>query len=111
MSEFCRKCFIKAWHPNAYDLEHIVMSEDNEFCEGCMDCVPYVDRIDCSDLRHVQSASDFCHVTTTETKAGRKIACVECGSIFEDDDLAFSNETGLCAYCKKHITAVWIKED
>lgn len=43
MAELCKECFIKTWNPCAYDLEHIVMSENNDFCEGCMDCVPDVD--------------------------------------------------------------------
>ena len=45
MAELCRKCFIELWHPSQYDIDHIVMSKDNEFCEGCMDCGPYVDHI------------------------------------------------------------------
>ena len=106
MSELCKQCFIETWHPTAYDLEHIVMSEDNEFCEGCMNCGPYVERIDCEDLRHIEDASDFCLFVTTETKAGHKIACAECGAVFDDDDLAYGYETGLCQYCHKLIRAI-----
>lgn len=39
VSELCLNCFLDTWKPNAYDRAHIVMSNDNEFCEGCMDCV------------------------------------------------------------------------
>ena len=109
MAELCRKCFIETWHPNAYDIEHIVMSEDNDFCEGCMDCVPYVNYIDSSDSRPVSTVEDFVRVVVPEIKAGNKIACVECGAIFEDDDLAFIHETGLCQYCYRAIEALWIK--
>ena len=108
MAEFCRECFIKTWHPNAYDKEHIVMSEYNEFCEGCMDCVPYVDYIDSSDSRPVSTVEDFVNVVVPAMKAGHKIACVECGAIFEDDDLAFAHETGECPHCHRAIEALWI---
>lgn len=46
MSKLCLSCFLDTWKSNAYDRSHIVMGSDNEFCEGCMDCVPYVDHID-----------------------------------------------------------------
>lgn len=110
MSELCKKCFLETWHTNAYDREHIVMSEDNEFCEGCMDCVPYVDYIDSSDSRPVSTVDDFDRVVVPALRAGHKIACVECGAVFEDDDLAFAHETGHCQYCHKEIEAVWIKQ-
>ena len=42
MAEFCRECFIKAWHPSQNEIDHIVMSNDNDFCEGCMNCGLYV---------------------------------------------------------------------
>lgn len=45
MAEFCRKCFIEIWRPDAYDIRNIVMSEDNDMCECCMDWGPYVDHI------------------------------------------------------------------
>jgi hypothetical protein len=50
MADLCKDCFIEIWRPNAYEREHIIMSEDNDFCESCMDCVPYVDYIDDCDL-------------------------------------------------------------
>lgn len=109
MAELCRKCFIETWLPNAYDIEHIVMSEDNDFCEGCMDCVPYVDYIDPSDLRHVPTIDDFIRVVNNEMKAGHKIACVKCGAVFENDDLAFAHETGECPYCHMPIKYLWVK--
>ena len=109
MAELCRKCFIETWHPNAYDIEHIVMSDENDFCEGCMDCVPYVDYIDTSDLRHVSTVDDFDRVVISETKAGNQIACTECGAVFEDDDFAYAHETGLCQYCHKAIKDLWVK--
>jgi hypothetical protein len=110
MAEFCRKCFIETFYPNAYEREHIVMSEDNDFCEGCMDHVPYVDYIDLSDSQPISTVEDFVRVVVPEVEAGHKIACVECGAVFEDDDLAFTHETGCCQYCYKEIKALWIKQ-
>lgn len=109
MAELCLKCFLETCNPSAYDRAHIVMSNDNEFCEGCMNCVPYVDYIDPSDLRLTPTVSDFIRVVVPETKAGRKVACVECGSVFEDDDLAFVHETGECPYCHTQVRALWMK--
>lgn len=109
MAELCRKCFIETWYPNAYDIEHIVMSEDNEFCEGCVDCVPYVDHIDCSELRWVSTPDDFAKVTLDELANGNSIACPECGAIFEDDDFAYTHETGLCQYCHRSVESIWVK--
>ena len=107
MSELCKQCFIETWHPNAYDIEHIVMSEDNEFCEGCMNCGPYVERIDGSDMVRTPRLQDFVLAVQHRRRPGHKIACVECGAIFDDDDLAFGHETGLCQYCHKPIQAIW----
>lgn len=45
MAELCRKCFIEIWRPSQYDIDHIVMSKDNDMCEGCMNWGPYVDYI------------------------------------------------------------------
>lgn len=45
MAEFCRKCFIDTWKPNKYDIDHIIMSEDWDICEGCGNIGPYVDHI------------------------------------------------------------------
>lgn len=105
----CLKCFLNTWNLNAYDRAHIVMSKDNEFCEGCMNCGPYVDHIDRSDRRLTPTVLDFVRVVVPETKAGRKVACMECGSIFEDDDLAFVHETGECPYCHAQVRALWMK--
>ena len=110
MAELCRECFIKIWHPNAYDIEHIVMSEDNDFCEGCMDCGPYVDHIDCRDMRQIYTAEDYRRISIQAIKDNKKVACIKCGNVFEDDDLAFGSETGLCPYCHYFIEAIWIKE-
>lgn len=109
MAELCRKCFIETWHPNAYDRHHILMSEENEFCEGCMDCVPYVSSIDPSEFYRTSTVDDFANVIVAAAKAGRKVACVECGIDFEDDDLAFVYETGECPYCHNSIEALWVK--
>lgn len=111
MSELCRKCFIETWYPNAYDIEHIVMSDENDFCEDCMDCVPYVDYIDTSELRRVRTANDFYQVVKTEVMSlGHNIACPECGAIFEEDDVAYTYETGLCQYCHKNVEELWVKQ-
>ena len=45
MAELCRKCFIETWAPSKYDVEHIVMSDDWDICEGCGNIGPYVDHI------------------------------------------------------------------
>lgn len=51
MAELCRECFIKTWHPYIDDAakleleEDIVMSEDNQICEGCGKCIPCVHHI------------------------------------------------------------------
>ena len=110
MAELCRECFIKAWHPNAYDIEHIVMSDDNDFCEGCLNCGPYVDHINICDIYETPTAEDYRKISIQAIKDNKKIACIECGNIFEDDDLAFCSETGLCQYCYTAIKAIWIKE-
>lgn len=110
MAELCRKCFIETWHPNAYDIEHIVMSEDNDYCEGCMDCVPYVDYIDEGDILIVPRRKDFVLAVAYQRKLGHKLACTECGAIFEDDDFAFTYETGLCQYCHKTVSTLWVKQ-
>lgn len=85
------------------------MSEENDFCEGCVDCVPYVDHIDTSDLRYTPTADIFRRITLCETKFGHSVACPECGAIFEDDDLAYASETGLCQCCHNHIDEIWVK--
>ena len=45
MAEFCRKCFIEHLHPSQYEIDHIIMSKDNDICEGCMNWGLYVDHI------------------------------------------------------------------
>lgn len=109
MAELCIKCFIETWHPNAYDIDHIVMSNDNDFCEGCMDCVPYVDYIDECDIRYTHRVEDFVKIVAQERDLGHELACVECGAVFDDDDFAYAHETGLCQYCHKEIEALWVK--
>lgn len=108
MAELCIKCFIETWHPNAYDRAHIVMSDDNEFCEGCFDCVPYVDHIDPSDKKICVTVADFVDIVSC-TWREQKIACTECGGTFEHDDLAFVAETGECPYCHKRVSEIWVK--
>ena len=34
MAEFCKECFKRCIEPGALD-EHIVVSNDEDFCEGC----------------------------------------------------------------------------
>lgn len=41
-------------------------------------------------------------------KTGEKVACIECGSIFENDDLAFTLETGECQYCHQRVSEIWL---
>ena len=109
MAELCRKCFVATWAPNAYDQHHIIMSKDNDFCEGCWDCGPYVDGIDGSDLRPTTNSDEFCKAVTHEVNAGHQVACVECGSNFERDDFAFVHETGECPYCHRTVNYIWVK--
>lgn len=109
MAEFCKQCFIKTWQPNAYDVEHIVMSDDNTFCEGCMAYLPYVDHIDDGDTILTPRLKDFILGVTHQRKIGNKLACVECGAIFEDDDFAYTHETGLCQYCHRAVNVLWVK--
>lgn len=46
MAELCKKCFLETWHTYFDDVcaieEDIVLSENNEICEGCGAYVPYV---------------------------------------------------------------------
>ncbi len=49
MAELCRQCFVEIWHPSQYDIDHIIMSEDNDMCESCMNWGPYVDNIGTDD--------------------------------------------------------------
>lgn len=35
MAEFCRECFVEKLLPPQEEIDHIVMSEENSFCEGC----------------------------------------------------------------------------
>ena len=45
MAELCRECFIEIWKPSQHEINNIVMSEDNDMCESCMNWGPYVDYI------------------------------------------------------------------
>lgn len=110
MAELCLGCFLETWTPNAYDRAHIVMSNGNEFCEGCMKYVPYVDYIDQSNKLLTLTSDDFRHTSSSALNTGRKVACVECGCTFEGDDLAFVAETGECPYCHKQVSEIWIKD-
>lgn len=109
MAELCKQCFIATWHPNAYDRAHIVMSDDYEHCEGCCDCVQYVKHIDPSDFHIIGSFEDLVCVVMSAREGKKKIACVECGSDYENDDLAFIHETGECPYCHNGMYALWTK--
>ena len=35
MAEFCKECFIKHLKPTKEEEEHIILSEEVDFCEGC----------------------------------------------------------------------------
>lgn len=50
MAEFCRDCFIEFLCPSRYEIEHIVMTEEDCFCEGCNRYVSVVDYIDDSEV-------------------------------------------------------------
>ena len=42
MAELCKQCFIEMWQPSQNEIDHIVMSQDDDFCECCMNYGPYV---------------------------------------------------------------------
>lgn len=109
MAEFCLNCFLDICKPNAYDRTHIVISNDNEFCEGCMDCVPYVDHIDSSDKKACATAGDFIGIVS-HLRHEQKAACVDCGNTFGHDDVALVAETGECPYCHMRVAEIWIKD-
>ena len=70
--------------------------------------LPYVSHIDHSDIIWVHSVKEFVVAVNDQRKLGHTLACVECGAPFDDDDLAFSHETGLCQYCYQPIEALWV---
>ena len=76
-----------------------------------MEYIPYVDHIDECDIVYVPNAKTFALAVNTQRKLNpdSKFACVECGAVFEDDDLAFTYETGLCQYCHKAVGNLWVK--
>lgn len=45
MAEFCRDCFIKFLCPTPPDIDRIVMTDDDDFCEGCGEYKPVVEYI------------------------------------------------------------------
>lgn len=55
MAELCRDCFIEIWHPSEEEINHIVMSGEDDlyFCEGCMGYGRYVKYIGdpCDDYK------------------------------------------------------------
>lgn len=110
MAELCLDCFLDTWVPNSYDQAHIVMSNDNEFCEGCMNCVPHVDYIDLSDREITATTDELMSVTYRSLQSGKSVACVECGESFIDDDFAFITNVGECPYCHKSVSSVWVKQ-
>lgn len=105
MAELCLKCFLEIWRPNAYDRAHVVMSNDNEFCEGCNTVGEYVDYIDPADFISVKAAS-------MSLRAGRKLslACVECGEPINNKILEQAGEIVMCTHCQKRDIYLWIKE-
>ena len=105
MAELCLKCFLEVWRPNAYDRAHVVMSCDNDFCEGCNTIGEYVDYIDPVDLISVKTAS-------VSLRMGRKLslACVECGEPIDSIELKQFGEVTACSHCQKRDTFLWVKE-
>ena len=43
MAEFCKECFIRNFHPTEKEIKGIVLSEDNDYCEGCGEIKPVVE--------------------------------------------------------------------
>lgn len=60
-------------------------------------------------IKNFADMMDFMRILS-DVYDGQKVACVECKSVFENDDLAFIAETGECPYCHKSIFAIEIKE-
>lgn len=46
MAEFCKTCFVSSLQPSQDEIDHIVMSEEEELCEGCGKVLPVVDYVD-----------------------------------------------------------------
>ena len=46
MAEFCKECFIKHLLPDPMDIPYLVMSKDDDLCEGCGKIAPVVLYID-----------------------------------------------------------------
>lgn len=46
MAEYCKKCFIRINHPSQDEIKHLVLSRENDFCEGCGKLMPVVLYID-----------------------------------------------------------------
>ena len=109
MAELCFECFLDTWNPDAYDRAHIIMSNDNEFCEGCMDCVPYVEAIDQSEKILTPTINDFRYCVSNLLHSSKQIVCTKCGAVFENDDIAFISEIGECPYCHKAVLSLWVK--
>lgn len=43
MAEFCKECFIKIFCPTEEEIKQIVLSEDDDYCEGCNEFKPIVE--------------------------------------------------------------------
>lgn len=56
MAELCRNCFIEIWKPSDNDIDNIVMSEDNDMCEGCMIWDKYVEHIKGNEETEMEKA-------------------------------------------------------
>ena len=42
MAEFCKECFIKLLCPTENEIQQIVLSEDDDYCEDCNQFKPVV---------------------------------------------------------------------
>lgn len=56
----------------------------------------------------VRSPEEFAERVGTEISAGNVVLCPECHAVFEDDDIAYTHETGLCQYCHSTVRSVRI---
>lgn len=48
MAEFCLECF-RGFEPNA-NMSNVVLSNENDFCEGCCEFKPVVIKYDIDNL-------------------------------------------------------------
>lgn len=81
MAEFCKDCFIEHLHPTASEICRIVMSEEEDYCEGCGQFKPFVlyikDLLDTSSMIEAIDWGPACYGSDEYKRCGGKHNC-EC---------------------------------